>query len=81
MCINKHIYSGGMAEWRKLAGIPSVRCAEAAGEKSHMRFLKKGYAIPKKGICDSAKRDMRFFIMGGAFLGLLAFGRWPLAEG
>ena len=44
---------------------------------------KIAYAIPKKGICDSAKRDMRFFIMGGAFFGywLLAIGFWPLAEG
>ena len=29
---------------------------------------KIAYAIPKKGICDSAKRDMRFFIMASAFL-------------
>ena len=27
---------------------------------------KIAYAISKNGICDSAKRDMRFFIMGGA---------------
>ena len=44
-----------------LANEEKKRLLKSGKDKSHMRFLKMGYAIPKNGICVSAKWDMRFF--------------------